>query len=90
MKNIDNVELFLDALHENIWRDNIHDEAVRKFDSILDELIQNKSKIIKEIITSINSIESIKNEQNDEFSYTVFKKWLDKYCREHIIESVEK
>lgn len=84
-----NVDLFFESLNEKIWRNNISEEASRKFDEIIDDLTSHKKEIVREMVKSIDRIEAVKNEQNEEFSYAVFKKWLDKYAKEHITERIE-
>jgi len=79
-----NAEDFFNLINAKLWKDNISSEAERLFDSLIEELIENKQEIISEIVDDIKRIQEIKVEEKEEFEYATFKKWLSKYTREEI------
>lgn len=84
-----NVEEFFDIINKKTWKNNISNEAENLFDSLLEELRENKNDIIQYIIEDIERIEKIKTEDNEDFEYSTFKKWLNKYVREYIQDYLE-
>jgi hypothetical protein len=83
------VNSFFDEAFQKNWKANIHTEAALKFDSIIEKLNDNKEAIISEIIDCIESMELMKLEDKEEFTYSIFKKWLDYYTIEHIESVIE-
>ena len=79
---------FFDKANETTWRLNIRNEASSKFDSIVEFLTEHKENILSEIENDLKSIEEIKLEQKEEFTYSVFKKWLDYYTREVLADKI--
>lgn len=85
-KPLNSVEDFFNVLQEKTWRTNIPQEAERKFSQMIEFLQDNKEEIIEEIIKDVKLAEHMKNEENDEFSYSVFRDWLN-YCTKNNIKS---
>lgn len=79
------VEDFLNEINEKSWRSNMELEVGRKFDELLEELSENREKIINEITTDVKRIEDMKvNEDNQAFTYSIFHEWLD-YCSRSVL-----
>lgn len=79
------VEDFLNEINEKSWRSNIESEASRKFDQLIDQIIENKQEIVDDIIKDVKRIEDIKiNEDNQIFNYSIFQEWLE-YCTKTIL-----
>lgn len=80
------IEDFLNEINEKSWRQNVEQEAYRKFEEIIDLLQDNKKEIIKEIVDDVKSMEKIKlEEENESFTYSIFQDWLD-YCSRNIMQ----
>jgi hypothetical protein len=77
-----NVEDFFNVINENLWRDNISSEAERKFDKLIQDLQTYKEDIISDVVDDYKRIEQVKVEEREEFEYSTFKKWLNKYVIE--------
>lgn len=84
-----NVEDFFNVINEKLWHDNINDEAERRFNYILESLVLNKKYIIQDVIDDIERIERVKVEEKEEFEYSTFKKWLNKYMIETMQDYLE-
>lgn len=84
-----NVDKFFSDLNENSWRQDKKFHAERKFESLLEYLSENKEEIIERIVSDVKDIEHIKTEDNEEFAYNTFEKWLDKLTRSNISEWLE-
>lgn len=78
------VEDFFNIINEKTWRYNISSEVEKKFDIILAEIMEYKSEIIAEVVDDIKRIEKVKLEESEEFNYSTFKKWVDRYTRDTI------
>ena len=85
-----NIENFFEELHEKSWKQNISAEVSRSVDNLIESLQENKDEMIQEIIQHINDMESLKLEEKEEFTYTHFKKWTDKYSVDILINHLEK
>ena len=83
-----NVENFFNDINEKNWRSNISAEASRKVDEILKLLSSEKEEIVADIVDSISKMESLKIEEKEEFIYSTFKKWLNRYSKDYIIERI--
>ena len=80
------IEDFLNEINEKSWRQNVSQEASRKFDQLIETLQDNKKEILEEIITDVKSMEKIKlDEENESFTYSIFQTWLD-YCSRNIMQ----
>jgi len=84
-----NVDDFFNIINEKLWRDNISSEADMRFDKMIKHLQENKQEIIQDVVQDIKRIENIKVEENQEFEYTVFKKWLNKFVVEAMQDYLE-
>jgi hypothetical protein len=83
------VEDFFNIINEKTWRSNISDEASVLFDKMIEELQDNKEEIIEGVVNDIKRIEHIKVEEQENFEYSTFKKWLNHYIRETMQEYLE-
>jgi hypothetical protein len=83
------VNSFFDEAFQKNWKSNIRGEAVQKLDSIIEKLNTNKEALINDIVESVESMELMKLEDKEEFTYSTFKKWLDYYVIEHIESAIE-
>lgn len=81
---MNSVEDFFNIINERTWRDNISSEVEKKFDIIISEIQEYKSEIIESVVDDIKRIEKVKLEENEEFNYSSFKKWVDRYTRQTI------
>jgi len=79
-----NIEDFFNSINAKLWKENISQEAEKLFDSLIEELIENKQEIISNIVDDIKRIEEVKVEEKEEFEYSTFKKWLNKYTRDNM------
>ena len=84
-----NAEDFLTSLYESSWRKNMKHESLVRVDKLVSYLQENRDVIADEIVNSIQSMESLKLEQKEEFTYSVFKKWLNHYSKEIIDRHLE-
>lgn len=86
---VKNVEDFFNIINEKLWRKNMHDEAERRFTHMIESLVLNKKDIIENIVNDIKRIEEIKVEEQEEFEYATFQKWLNKYTIETMQDYLE-
>jgi hypothetical protein len=87
--NAMNVNSFFDNIFQKNWKSNIRGEAAHKFDSLVEKLNSNKEAILDEVVNCVESMEVMKLEDKEEFTYSTFKKWLDYYIIEHIESAIE-
>lgn len=81
-----NIEDFLNEINEKSWRQNIEQEASRKFEELIETLQENKKEILEEIVEDVKSMEKIKlDEDNESFNYSIFQTWLD-YCSRNVVQ----
>lgn len=81
-----NIEDFLNEINEKSWRQNIEQEASRKFEELIETLQENKKEILEEIVEDVKSMEKIKlDEDNESFNYSIFQTWLD-YCSRSVVQ----
>jgi len=80
------INSFFDQINAKSWRKNIFSEANFKVDQLLDYLQEHKSEIVEAIVESCQQMEKLKVEENEQFNYEHFKKWLDYYTK-HTIKS---
>ncbi len=85
-----NIENFFQELHEKSWKQNISAEVSRSVDTLIESLQENKDEMIQKIIQHINDMESLKLEEKEEFTYTQYKKWTDKYSVDILTNYLEK
>lgn len=84
-----NVEDFFNVINEKLWRDNISEEVEMRFNKMIESLVVYKKDIIRDVIDDIERIEEVKVEQNEEFEYSTFKKWMNKYVTEVMQDYLE-
>lgn len=85
-----NIETFFEELHEKNWRQNISAEVSRSIDSLIESILSNKDNIVEDVVKRIHNMESLKLEESDEFTYTHFKKWTNKFSKDVLINNIEK
>ena len=84
-----NIDDFLDTINAKTWRKNKRLEAQMKVDQLLKNLQECREEMVETIVDSCEKIEEVKVEDNEEFNYRHFQKWLDYYAKSTIKSFVE-
>ena len=83
------VENFLEGIKEKNWKLNTHSEASYLFDDFIDQLKESKDYIIESTLEDIEILQKMKLEENQEFTYNLFKDWLSYCLKENINKELE-
>lgn len=79
-----NIENFFEDLNSKIWKNNTESEASFLFDEFIDALRESKDEILFSTLEDIQVLQEMKMEENSEFTYQVFKSWLNSRLKENI------
>ena len=80
---------FFDDLNAKNWRNNIESEVTTKVESLLLHLENHKEDIISTIVEDLQLLEEMKFEDKDEYSYPIFKKWVNTLAIQNIVDSLD-
>ena len=84
-----NVDKFFNDLNEKTWRDNKRFHAERRFDTLMKHLEESKDEIIDNIVSDVEKMEHIKNEDQEVFKYEMFEEWLGRLSVSNIVEWID-
>ena len=79
---------FFDDLNAKTWRNNIESEVTVKVESLLSQLDMHKEDIISTIIEDLSLLEDMKLEEQDEYTYPVFQKWVTTLTIQNIVDDI--
>jgi hypothetical protein len=79
---------FFNDLQEKTWKNHTEFDASKEFKDLIEYLEDNRDLIIEDVLKSIQKMELLKLEDNEEFSYKTYKKWLNKFMANYIIEKI--
>lgn len=82
------VENFFEDLSEKNWVNNISSEAEHLFDQLIEDLKDAKEDVISSTIKDIDILKEMSLEENKEFTYKIFKKWLRHCLKENIYNRI--
>lgn len=80
---------FFEELDSKTWKKNIESTVSFKLDELIEFLQSEKENIIKETMSDLKSIEQFLTEEKQEFTYPIFRKWLDKFTRQNIAKTID-
>jgi len=78
------IDNFFEDLNEKNWKQNIETEASFLFEEFLNILKESKEEIVKSSIKDVSILQEMKTEENQEFTYKLFKEWLRSCMIENI------
>lgn len=84
-----NVNDFFDLVQKTNWKNNIRTDVEKTLDERLEMLITNKEAIIESIVKHLESLEALKIEEREEYVYSTYKKWLNKFIAQSISEAID-
>jgi len=79
---------FFNDLHEKTWKDHTEFDASNEFKNLIEYIEDNKDLIIEDALESIKKMELLKLEGNEQFSYQTYRKWLNKFMSNYVIEKI--
>ena len=79
-----NAHDFFEELDAKTWQQSIKSKVSHKIDELISLLQSEKENIVSETIKDLSTIEKMLKEEKEEYTYEVFKKWLNKISRDNI------
>jgi hypothetical protein len=84
-----NASDFFEDLESKNWKQQIESKASFKFDELIEFLKAEKENILDETISDLQTVEKFLAEDGEEYTYAIFKKWLNKTIRENIAKTID-